>query len=107
MLNRHPVGKVTDVPIGTARQVLSADGDDVLLCNVAGQLYAIANVCTHDGSPLDQGVLCGTEIECPRHGARFDIVSGAAVRLPAVRPIETFRVRLDGDDVYVDEKNTT
>jgi 3-phenylpropionate/trans-cinnamate dioxygenase ferredoxin subunit len=107
MPNARPVGKVTDVPAGTARPVTSADGDDVLLCNVAGRFYAIANVCTHDGWPLDQGVLFGKEIECPRHGARFDVISGAVLRLPALLPLDTYPVRVDGADVYVGEKNAT
>jgi 3-phenylpropionate/trans-cinnamate dioxygenase ferredoxin subunit len=107
MPNGYPVGTITDFPVGTARPVQSADGDDVLLCNVAQEFYAIANVCTHDGWPLDQGMLCGTEIECPRHGARFDVISGSVTSLPALLALDTYRVRLDGDDVYVDETYAT
>jgi 3-phenylpropionate/trans-cinnamate dioxygenase ferredoxin subunit len=58
-------------------------------------------VCTHDGGALDQGELDGTEIECPRHGARFDVRSGAATQLPAFEPVETHAVRIEGDDILV------
>ncbi len=102
MTYRHSVANTTDIAPGTARSVQTALGDEVLLCNVDGTMYAIANVCTHDGWPLDQGTLCGTEIECPRHGARFDVTTGAAVRLPAVMPVPTYDVHVEGNAIYVD-----
>lgn len=69
-------------------------GDErVALCNVAGVFYAIDDVCSHDGGPLDQGELIGDQIECPRHGARFDVKTGRALTLPAVRPIASYPVR--------------
>jgi len=73
-----------------------------LLCNVAGTLYAIEDVCTHDGGELDQGELDGCRIMCPRHGAYFDVTTGAALTLPAIVPVETFPVRVEVDDVYVE-----
>ena len=73
-----------------------------MLCNVAGTLYAIEAVCTHDGGELDQGELDGCRIMCPRHGAYFDVTTGAALTLPAIVPVETFPVRVEGDDVYVE-----
>ncbi|MFY9780436.1 MAG: Rieske 2Fe-2S domain-containing protein, partial [Candidatus Baltobacteraceae bacterium] len=80
----------------------AVSGRGVLLCNVDGDIFAIEDVCTHDGGPLDQGELEGCRIMCPRHGAYFDVTSGAALTLPAVVPVETYRVLLDGDDIYVD-----
>lgn len=78
------------------------DGVEVLLCNFEGHIYAVEDVCTHDGAPLDQGELEGCRIICPRHGANFDVRNGAALTLPAVMPLPTYTVRIDGDDVYVD-----
>ena len=95
------VGKVEDVPPGTVR-VYDVRGREVALCNVGGDLYAIDNVCTHDGGSLDQGEVIGYEVECPRHGARFDVRSGEVTEAPAVLPIDTFSVRLDGGDIEVD-----
>lgn len=74
----------------------------VLLCNVDGIVHAIEDVCTHDGGELDQGELDGCRIECPRHGAVFDVTSGAALTLPAIVPVRTFKVRMDGDAIYID-----
>jgi 3-phenylpropionate/trans-cinnamate dioxygenase ferredoxin subunit len=92
---------VSDVPPGRAKVVEIGD-EDVALCNVDGNIYAIANVCTHDDGPLGEGYLLGEEIECPRHGARFNVRSGEVKTLPAIMPIPTFEVKIDGDDVLVD-----
>jgi len=72
------------------------------LCNVDGEITAVEDMCTHDGAPLDQGELEGRCIVCPRHGATFDAVTGAALTLPAVVPLRTFLVRTEGEDVLVD-----
>jgi 3-phenylpropionate/trans-cinnamate dioxygenase ferredoxin subunit len=85
---------------GTTRRVEVA-GAEMLLCNVAGTIYAIEDVCTHDGGALDQGELEGACVVCPRHGATFDVRSGAAT-MPAVMPVATFPVEVRGDDVYVE-----
>lgn len=95
------VGKLADVPPGTAR-VYKVGGRDVAICNVAGDLYAIDDVCSHDGGSLDQGYLDNFEIECPRHGARFDVRNGEVTEEPAVIPIDTFSVRLVGDDIEIE-----
>jgi 3-phenylpropionate/trans-cinnamate dioxygenase ferredoxin subunit len=73
-----------------------------LLCNVAGTVYAIEDVCTHDGGELDQGELEGCRIMCPRHGAYFDVTTGAALTLPAILPVETFPVRVEAGEIFVD-----
>lgn len=57
-----------------------------------GQLYAVQDLCTHDDGPLGEGTLEGFQIECPRHGARFDIRTGAVTQMPAIMPIATFPV---------------
>ena len=97
----HPVATRHEIPPGTTKKV-DAGGTPLLLCNVDGELYAIEDVCTHDGGPLDQGELDGCRIMCPRHGATFDVTSGAALTLPAVVPVATYPVRLEGEDVFVD-----
>lgn len=85
------VAKVADIPPGTMK-VVEASGVRVALCNVEGTFYAVEDVCTHDDGPLGEGSLRGAELECPRHGARFDVRSGAALRMPAVVPVRTFPV---------------
>lgn len=92
---------LADVPPGRVKVVELGD-EEVALCNVVGEIYAIANVCTHDNGPLGEGYLMGDEIECPRHGARFDVKTGGVRTLPAVIPIPRFRVKLDGTEIMVE-----
>jgi 3-phenylpropionate/trans-cinnamate dioxygenase ferredoxin component len=100
MTTWQSVAKVSDIP--PERVAVFEVGDhEVAVCNVDGEFYAIDDLCTHDGGSLDQGELEGDEIECPRHGARFDVRTGAAVQLPAFEPVETHDVRLEGDTVQV------
>ncbi len=96
-----PVAKKSAIPPGTTLKV-SLGNDPVLLCNVEGEIYAIEDVCTHDGGELDQGELEGNRIMCPRHGAYFDVTTGTALTLPAILPVPTYRVRMEGDDIYVE-----
>ena len=92
---------VDEVPPGRVK-VVEVKDEDVALCNLAGQIYAVADVCTHDGGSLGAGYLLGDEIECPRHGARFNVRTGEVKTLPAIIPIPTFGVKIEGDDIYVD-----
>ena len=96
-----PAGRVGDLSPGRVRLVTSGEDLRIALCNVDGEFFAIEDVCTHDGGSLDQGELDGVEIECPRHGARFDVRTGQATLMPAVMPVQTFPVRIEGDDLYV------
>ena len=96
-----PVAKALDVEPGKVG-VYEVDGQRIALCNVGGTYYAIDDVCTHDGGALDQGELDGFEIECPRHGARFDVRTGKVTALPAFTPVESYPVRVEGDVVEVD-----
>ena len=95
------VGTIEDVPPGTVK-VWQVGDREIAVCNANGELYAIDNVCTHDEGSLDQGELIGFEVECPRHGARFDVRSGEVKALPAVLPIDTFKVRLQGKDIEIE-----
>ncbi len=82
--------------------VVEAGGRRLALCNTGQGLFAIDDQCTHDGGPLDQGKLDGKEIECPRHGARFDVTTGRALCLPAVRPVKTYAVRVHESAIEVE-----
>ena len=88
------VAEEDEVPAGTAK-VVEAGGRRIALCNTGDSgFHAIDDLCTHDGGPLDQGELDGTRIECPRHGARFDVITGRALSLPAIRPVRTYETRV-------------
>ena len=100
MTTWQTVGTTSEVP--PERVALFAVGDhEVAVCNVGGAFYAIDNLCTHDGGPLEQGELEGDEIECPRHGARFDVRTGAATQLPAFEPVQRHAVRVEGENLQV------
>lgn len=96
----HRVAAASDIAPGTTK-AFSVDGYQILVCNVGGTFYAIDDVCTHDGGPLDQGTLEGYCAVCPRHGATFDVRDGAPT-LPAVVPIDTYAVREADGALYVD-----
>ncbi len=83
------------------RKFFEIDGEPAALFNVDGQYYAIADVCTHDDGPVAEGVLDGYAIECPRHGARFDIRTGAVLSFPAIVPIPVYQVKVEEDGIYV------
>ena len=95
------VSKLADVPVGTTKVVVIGN-QEIAICNADGQICAVDNICSHDESPLEQGELIGFEIECPRHGAKFDVRTGEATEAPATLPIDTFPVQVDGDDIQVD-----
>jgi 3-phenylpropionate/trans-cinnamate dioxygenase ferredoxin subunit len=94
------VAKTADIPPG-ARDVFDVEGSYIAVFNVGGTYYAVEDVCTHDDGPLAEGDLHGYEIECPRHGARFDIRTGEALSMPAVVDVSWFPVRVEGDDIQI------
>jgi 3-phenylpropionate/trans-cinnamate dioxygenase ferredoxin subunit len=84
------------------RRVVEIEGLFIAVFNVGGNYYAIEDVCTHDDGPLAEGELDGFQIECPRHGARFDIRDGKVLSFPAVTPVPRYEVKVEGGDVLVD-----
>jgi 3-phenylpropionate/trans-cinnamate dioxygenase ferredoxin subunit len=84
------------------RDIFEVEGFYIAVFNVNGTYYAIEDVCTHDDGPLVEGDLDGFEIECPRHGARFDIRTGQALSMPAVVPVRRFEVRVSEGQIRVD-----
>jgi nitrite reductase/ring-hydroxylating ferredoxin subunit len=91
-----------EITPGTVR-VVQIDGRSLCVgLTEDGEWGAIDNVCTHDGGVLGEGELDGDQVECPRHGGRFDLFTGRVRALPPVRPVGAYRVTLDGDDVMVE-----
>jgi 3-phenylpropionate/trans-cinnamate dioxygenase ferredoxin subunit len=90
------VAGVEEVPPGE-RIFIEVGEQAIVILNIAGQLFAIGDVCTHDDGPLGDGELDGFQIVCPRHGARFDVRSGKALALPAVVDTPSYPIRvMDG-----------
>lgn len=96
------VALVGDIAPG-GKKVVELDGTLVALFNVDDeQYYAVEDICTHDGGPLAEGEMVGRyEIACPRHGARFDIRTGAALSMPAFEPVQTYEVVVRNGDVLL------
>lgn len=83
------------------REIFDLEGYYIAVFNVGGTYYAIEDVCTHDDGPLVEGDLDGFTIECPRHGARFDIRTGKVLQMPAVLPVRWFPVRVENGEIQV------
>ncbi|MBI3011890.1 MAG: non-heme iron oxygenase ferredoxin subunit [Candidatus Omnitrophica bacterium] len=94
------IAKRSEVLVGGFKPA-QVNGKRLLICRTAEGFYAIDDTCTHDDGPLADGWLDGTAIECPRHGARFDVTTGKVLCLPAAVPINAYPVKLEGDDVKV------
>ena len=89
-----------DVPAGEML-IVEVEGEEVVLANVDGEIYAFGNGCTHRGGPLGEGLLEGDEVECPFHQGRFNVKTGEAVQEPPTEPVPTYQVQMDGDDIKV------
>jgi 3-phenylpropionate/trans-cinnamate dioxygenase ferredoxin subunit len=103
MLNYTPLdpSKLEYVDIAPSDQVSEGErlfvelgGKSIVLFNLAGKLFAIGDVCSHDNGPVGDGEIEDNEIICPRHGARFDIRTGKATSLPAIIDIPAYPVRV-------------
>jgi 3-phenylpropionate/trans-cinnamate dioxygenase ferredoxin subunit len=97
-----PIARVSDIP-DPGKTLVEVEDRLIVLIRAAGHFYALDDVCTHDGGPLSEGPLdsqAGT-IACPRHGAKFDIKTGAALTMPATKPTKAHEVRIEGDQILV------
>ncbi len=83
---------------------MDCQGTPVALFNVDGEFFAIEDVCTHDGGGLAEAELHGDVVVCPRHGARFDVKTGAVRTLPAHGPVPVYQVRVEGGDIPIAPK---
>jgi 3-phenylpropionate/trans-cinnamate dioxygenase ferredoxin subunit len=103
---------VTDMEPGTAMlaELTEASGQDVAVAVVRtddGDFYAIGDECSHGQVSLSEGEVQGCLIECWAHGSRFDVRTGEPQEFPAITPVPTYPVRIDGERVLVDVDNPT
>jgi len=94
------VGRLDEVRPGS-KLLVDHNGRALAVFNVDGTLYAIDDVCTHDGGPLAEGEFLGCEVRCPRHGARFDVRTGKALGFPAFEPVATHLVEVRNGEIFV------
>jgi 3-phenylpropionate/trans-cinnamate dioxygenase ferredoxin subunit len=94
------IGPVDELETGD-RLYVEIDDLPIVVFYIAGELFAIGDVCSHDDGPLGDGELAGMDIVCPRHGARFDVRNGKAVSLPAVVDIPAYPVRVQDGQIEI------
>jgi glycine betaine catabolism B len=103
MVDFQKVALISEIPQGGMKKVMLGT-QQVLLVNAKDKFYAIGNVCTHMGGPLDRGKLDGHEVECPWHGSRFDVTTGQVKRGPAGRPEPVYEIKVEGNEVKIRPK---
>ena len=95
-----PAAKLNEIP-NFGKKVVSVSGQEILLVNVRGKIFAVENECPHQGSPMNAAVVKDGVISCPRHGYRFNLDTGACSDHPEFT-LKVYPVSIDGDDVLVE-----
>ncbi|MDD5088335.1 MAG: non-heme iron oxygenase ferredoxin subunit [bacterium] len=93
-----------EIPEGSAR-AFRVNGEEIAVVHSDGRFYAISDYCTHEHEHLHDGWIEGHTIECPRHGAQFDLKTGTALSLPATKALGVYEVKVEGEDVMVRMKD--
>ncbi len=95
---------VNDLAEGEVR-TFKVNDHDILLAKYQGEIFALENICSHDGGELGEGRLVRGQLECPRHGARFDLKTGDAKAMPAAVGIGTYDLKIEDGEVMVELKD--
>lgn len=95
------IGRLDQLPDGGRLSEVLNDEVPVLVLRVGESLYCVEDVCTHDGQPMTDGEFVDCRLTCPRHGAEFDVRTGAALKMPATEPVRTFPVEVRNGEIYV------
>jgi 3-phenylpropionate/trans-cinnamate dioxygenase ferredoxin subunit len=93
-------GRADNLGPGKVRTVFTGR-KQLAVCNVGDSYHCIDDVCTHDGASFETGELDGNEIECPRHGARFDVTTGQATCMPAIVPVKVYPVSIENGEIRI------
>lgn len=99
-LDYREIAPLTDLPPGE-RLFLDIGETLVVVFNIAGQVFAIGDLCTHDDGPLGDGDLEDHRVICPRHGAGFDVRTGKALSMPAVVDIPAYPVQVRDGIIFI------
>ena len=97
----HLVAKTGEIKDGEAKRVVIGS-NEIAIYNLGGKFYATDDICTHAYASLADGFVEDGIVECPLHAARFDIKTGKVLSMPATTDIRVFKVRVDGESIYVD-----
>lgn len=96
----HKVATTSDLDEDEAMQIV-VEGKEIALINRGGELFALDDICTHAYASMSDGYIEGDCIECPLHGAQFDIKTGKAVTPPATEDLASYGVKVEDGDVYI------
>lgn len=96
------VGTTADIEPGKPL-VFDLDYETIVLFQIGERYFCIEDVCSHQEVALSDGRVDGCKVECPKHGSWFDLESGKALNLPAVKPVKTYPIKVEGDDIFVEE----
>jgi 3-phenylpropionate/trans-cinnamate dioxygenase ferredoxin component len=99
-----PIGTLSDFPMNE-QIIIDLEDEYVLVLRTPTGFWAIEDRCSHDDNELFGGEVVGKEIKCPRHGARFDLESGQALCLPAVRAVRTYNVVVNDQAVFLQARD--
>jgi 3-phenylpropionate/trans-cinnamate dioxygenase ferredoxin component len=99
-----PIGTLSDFPLNE-QKIIDLEDEYVLVLRTETGFWAIEDRCSHDDNELFGGEVIGKEIKCPRHGARFDLESGRALCLPAVRAVRTYNVVVSDQEVFLQPRD--
>jgi 3-phenylpropionate/trans-cinnamate dioxygenase ferredoxin component len=99
-----PIGTLSNFPMNE-QIIIDLEDEYVLVLRTPTGFWAIEDRCSHDDNELFGGEVVGKEIKCPRHGARFDLESGQALCLPAVRAVRTYNVVVNDQDVFLQARD--
>ena len=101
-MQKVKVATVAEVPEGGLKKI-EVDGEPVALFKIDGQVFATSNICTHAGCELDHNhAMHGEVVECTCHGSQFSVKTGEVVLPPAIEPLKTFKVSIEGEEVFVE-----
>ncbi len=93
--------KTTEIPERTAK-FLEIEDKRIALFNLDGEFYALDDTCPHAEGPLSEGSIEGEDVECPWHGSRFNIKTGAVTEPPALDNVTRYNVRVTGEDIEIE-----
>lgn len=94
------IGSIDEIPVGSMR-AFEIEHNRFVVAHTESGFFAVVDECSHDSAPIGDGRVHGHEVECTRHGARFDLETGAVTAPPAVAPIDTLEVKIDRDNILV------
>ena len=95
------IAKTDEIPTGQMKGIKIND-KDILVTNIAGKYYAIGAKCTHAGGDLSKGKMDGNIVICPRHGSKFDVITGKSVSGPAKQSVPIYQVKIQGKSILID-----